>query len=381
MPPPPSVPAITTAPVAAEPGPATRWLHGLAEAERQRFAPWLAVALEAGVLLYFALPTEPPARAAWIAPPLVLLAALVGTRRPAAGWALGLAAAAALGFAAAIWHAGRQPAPLDLPRGAVVVSGRVAEVDILPEGRRVTLSRPRLDNGEPPLARHLRVRLRNEDPARPVPGDVLSVRALVRPPVSPAYPGAWDFQRAAFFSGLGGSGFAIGRATVEPTAEQGVPLARLRAAIESRATAALPGAAGAIAAALLTGGQSAIPAADLAAMRDSGLAHLLSVSGLHIAIVMGVSFAVLRFALAAVPPLALRVPGKPVAAVGALGVGAFYMLLTGAGVPMQRSFAMAALRRCASLLVFAGRTKALFLCVFALHESATCCTCLRRCAS
>ena len=182
------------------------------------------------------------------------------------------------------------------------------------------------------------------------------MRALVRPPVSPAYPGAWDFQRAAFFSGLGGSGFAIGRAAVEPAAE-GVPLARLRAAIEARATAALPGAAGAIAAALLTGGQSAIPAADLAAMRDSGLAHLLSVSGLHIAIVMGVSFAVLRFALAAVPPLALRVPGKPVAAVGALGVGAFYMLLTGAGVPMQRSFAMAALRRCASLLVLAGRTQ------------------------
>ena len=96
---------------------------------------------------------------------------------------------------------------------------------------------------------------------------------------------------------------------------------------------------------------------------------------------MGVAFAVLRVVIAAVPPLALRVPGKPVAAVGALVVGAFYMLLTGAGVPMQRSFAMAALRRCASLLVFAGRTKALILSVFALHESATCCTCLRRCAS
>ena len=87
-------------------------------------------------------------------------------------------------------------------------------------------------------------------------------------------------------------------------------------------------------------------------MRDSGLAHLLSVSGLHIAIVMGVSFAVLRFALAAVPPLALRLPGKPVAALGALGVGAFYMLLTGAEVPMQRSFAMAAL---ATLALLTGR--------------------------
>ncbi len=293
---------------------------------------------------------------------------------------LGLAAAAALGFAAALWHAGRQPALLDLPRGAAVVSGRVADVAILPEGRRVTLARPRLDNGDP-LPRPLRVRLRNEDPARPAPGDLLAVRALVRPPVPPAYPGAWDFQRAAFFSGLGGSGFAIGRASVEPGAEDVPPLAGLRAAIEARTTAALPGATGAIAAALLTGGQSAIPAAELVAMRDSGLAHLLSVSGLHIAIVMGVSFAVLRFALAAVPPLALRLPGKPVAAVGALLVGAGYMLLTGAGVPMQRSFAMAALRLCASLLVLAGRTKALNVIGFALHKAATCCPRMRPCAS
>ena len=355
MPPPSSPPAGAVLPggvAAPGPGRIARWLHALAEAERQRFAPWLAVALGAGVLLYFALPSEPPAGAAWIAPPLLLLAVLVGMARPAAGYALGLAAAVALGFAVALWHAGRQPPPLDLPRGAVVVSGRVADVNLLPEGRRVTLTRPRLDGGEA-LPRSLRVRLRNEDPARPEPGEVLTVRALVRAPGSPAYPGAYDFQRAAFFSGLGGSGFAIGRATVAPGTES-LPLAGLRAAIEARATAALPGAAGAIAAALLTGGQSAIPAADLAAMRDSGLAHLLSVSGLHIAIVMGVAFSVLRVAIAAVPPLALRMPGKPVAAIGALVVGGFYMLLTGAGVPMQRSFAMATLDGCGGLFVSAG---------------------------
>ncbi len=78
-------------------------------------------------------------------------------------------------------------------------------------------------------------------------------------------------------------------------------------------------------------------------------------SGLHIAIVMGVSFAVLRFALAAVPPLALRLPGKPVAAVGALVVGGGYMLLTGAEVPMQRSFAMAALACCLRSMPLAWR--------------------------
>jgi competence protein ComEC len=84
-------------------------------------------------------------------------------------------------------------------------------------------------------------------------------------------------------------------------------------------------------------------------MRDSGLAHLLSVSGLHIAIVMGLAFAVARLGLALVPWVALRLPGKLLAGVAALAVGGFYMLLTGSAVPMQRSFGMAALTTLALL--------------------------------
>ena len=128
----------------------------------------------------------------------------------------------------------------------------------------------------------------------------------------------------------------------------------------------MPGPAGAVAAALLTGGQSAIPAVELAAMRDSGLAHLLSVSGLHIAIVMGLSFGLLRLLLALLPWVALRLPGKAIAALGALAVGALYLLLTGAAVPMQRSFAMAAL---ATLALLTGR-RALSLRAWALAAAA-----------
>lgn len=321
-------------------------------AERGRLAPWLAVALGAGIAAYFALPFEPEPRWRWAALPPLLLALALAPRAPLPAWGAGLLAAAALGAAIASWHAGRAPPMPDLPRGAVVVSGTVASVDLLPEGRRVTLVAPRLD-GAGALARHLRIRLRTDDPARPAPGDVVTVRALVRPPAAPAYPGAWDFQRAAWFSGLGGSGFAIGPAEVSPGATGAAPaFAALRSAIEARVAAALPGAAGAVAAALLTGGQSAIPEADLAALRDSGLAHILSVSGLHIGIVLGVSFAAVRLLLAAVPRLALRLPVKAIAGLAALAAGGFYLLLTGAQVPMLRSFAMAAL---GTLALLAGR--------------------------
>jgi competence protein ComEC len=142
--------------------------------------------------------------------------------------------------------------------------------------------------------------------------------------------------------------------------------ALLRAKLEAKVAAAIPGAAGAVAAALLTGSQAAIPPAEIAAMRDSGLAHLLSVSGLHMTIVMGAVFGVLRLLVALVPWLALRVNGKAVAAVGALLAGLGYTLLTGAQVPMQRCLVMAAL---VTLGLLAGR-RALTLRSLALAAAA-----------
>lgn len=334
-------------------------------AARGRLAPWLAAAFGAGIAGYFALlPVEPDPSWRWVATaaPLPALLLLAWRRHMVTAWLAALPAAAGLGAALAAWHAATQPPMPELPRGAVILSGRVVQVDILPEGRRVTLDAPRLDGGAP-LGRRLRVRLRAEDPARPEPGAMLTVRALVRPPAPPAYPGAWDFQRSAWFSGLGGSGFAIGPAQVAQDPEAPPqPLATLRAKLERRLGAALPGPNGAIAIALIAGGQSAVPQADLAAMRDSGLAHILSVSGMHIAIVMGLSFGAVRLALAAVPALALRLPVKAIAAVAALGAGGAYMALTGAQVPMQRSFAMA----CLATLALLGGRRALTLRAWAL---------------
>jgi competence protein ComEC len=337
---------------------AVRWRAALTRAqeafaaERQQQALWLPVAMGAGILLYFSLRSEPDARLIWLAPGLIIAALLVARRWPFCGWLCGLVAAGSLGFAVTLWHAQRAPAPLSPPPRALVVQGIVQNVQALPQGLRVTLAEARLGPEAPRLERSLRIRLRNDDPARPSPGDLLSVRALIRAPAAPAYPGAWDFQRAAFFSGQGGVGFAIGAAEVTPSAGDAPPLSGLRRELESRVLAVVPGAAGAISAALLTGSQSVIPRADLDAMRDSGLAHILSVSGLHIAIVMSVSFWVTRLLAALYRPLALRVPGKMLAGCGALLAGGFYMLLTGAQVPMQRSFAMACL---VTLAILAGR--------------------------
>ncbi|MBU8538132.1 ComEC/Rec2 family competence protein [Falsiroseomonas tokyonensis] len=327
------------------------WLLEMLARQQGRFAPWLAVALGAGVLWYFDQPVEPRAQPLWLALPLLGLAAFLARRWWLVGWAAALPGAVLLGAGLAAWHAGRQPAPLHLPFNAVVLEGVVAQVEPLPEGRRMTLREVRLGQG-PPLDRHIRVRLRAEDPIQPQPGDRLRLRALLREPGAPVVPGGYDFQRAAFFSGLGGSGFALDVAERLEGGGEGAWFAALRARLEREVTAAIPGAAGAVAAALITGTQSGIPAPAMVAMRDSGLAHLLSVSGLHMAIVMGLVFFLLRLALALLPWLALRVPGKAVAALGSLAAGAFYMLLTGSQVPMQRCLGMAAL---VTLALLTGR--------------------------
>jgi len=316
------------------------------DAERGRFVPWLSVCMGAGVVAYFDLAAEPNAWAGAAAVLSALLACVIGWRAPVAR-ALALAGlAAALGFLsgqAATWRA----LPIEpLPTRAAILTGVVRGVDLLPEGRRVTLSDVRLGPDAPPLARLVRVRLHRADAAMLRAGDRVRIRALIRPPSSPAFPGGWDLQRDAFFSGLGGSGYALNPSEVlERAPPRGGPamLQGVRDWIAGRTMAGLPGAAGAVAATLLTGTTTAIPQRDREAFRDSGLAHLLAVAGLHIGIVMGLVMGAARLALALSERAALHWPTKAIAAGMALAAGGAYLLLTGAHLPIMRSFAMACL--------------------------------------
>jgi competence protein ComEC len=315
------------------------------EAERGRAVLFLPVLMATGVLFYNALTVEPPV---WLAP--VVLAGAAGgawwlrERLVLRGLALAVAAIA-LGMTAIGVAASRAPPLAELPRKATIVAGVVASVEPLPNGRRITLLAPQFDGGKL-QARRLRIRLRPDDEGDFAPGDRITVRAVLSPPAPPAYPGGWDLQRDAFFSGLGGGGRALGPANLIASAQpQGtaVWVQGLRHAIAGRIRAVLPGSEGAIAATLLVGITSAIPEADRAAYRDSGLAHLLAIAGLHIGIVMGLAFGVTRFSLGLSEHAGLFWPTRNIAAVAALAVGLAYLLLTGGHVPILRSFAMASL--------------------------------------
>ena len=75
----------------------------------------------------------------------------------------------------------------------------------------------------------------------------------------------------------------------------------LRAQMTARIHSVLPGSTGGIASALITGNRSAISDDDEKALRDAGLAHVLAIAGLHMALVGLGLFWVVRAALAAIP--------------------------------------------------------------------------------
>lgn len=295
----------------------------------------------AGVLGYFTLRFEPPL---WVGA-AAAIAALAGAIRFRGACTPILACA--LGFASAQCATARAP-PLEagLPTHAVIVTGVVRAVEALPAGRRITVESAQLDGAAETMRRNVRLRLRKTDPGLVTTGDTVRLRAILRSPAPPSYPGGWDLQRDAYYAGLGASGYALGPVERLTEAIPSGP-ARftqwLRETIERRITAVIPGAAGAVCVTLLTGGQSSIPEAEHQAFRDSGLAHLLAVAGLHIGIVMGFALGLARLGLACSERASLFWPTKTLAAVAALTVGGLYMVLTGMHVPIVRSFSMACL--------------------------------------
>ncbi len=326
-------------------------------AERDRWALWLPVFFAVGIGLYFALAVEPPL---WLG--LGGVIAAVGLylvlRGTPSGPALSLLALALVaGFLTAQVRSALVQAPVLAKRiGPVWVSGEVETLEPRAKGARITLRQPdiaRLGSSETPA----RVRIVVSSVAPDLrPGDWVRLRAVLRPPPGPSAPGAFDFARQAYFQRLGAVGFAYGgihsvkRQTPQKQAAIFTPFdawatawAGLRTDLARRIMVALPGRSGAVAAALMTGERGAIAEADMAAMRESGLAHLLAISGLHVGLVAGLLFLGLRVFLAAIPSLALDYPIKKWAAAGAV-CGAFaYLMLTGATIPTQRAFLMVSL--------------------------------------
>ena len=311
--------------------------------------PWLAVAFGFGIVLYFTAEHEP---AWWAATGLAIVCAVsaVALRRHLAAFVVALPVfSAAAGFATATIKTALIAHPvLRHAASGVTVSGFVELREESQHTDRFVLRLDRLSGGRIEEAPE-RVRLSVKRGTAPPAGSFVEAKALLDPPLEPLEPGSYDFARDLYFQRIGASGFVRGPIKiVAPPQSEGV-LARadalvqqLRDAIDARIRAVLPGDEGAIAAMLINGRRDAIDQHLYDSMFVSGIGHVLSISGYHMAVVAGAIFFIIRAFLALIPGLADRAPIKKWAAFAALSVTGFYLLLSGNQVATQRSFIMIA---------------------------------------
>jgi competence protein ComEC len=319
--------------------------------QADRCTLWAPVAFGLGCAAYMTLGVEPSTA---LAVGLVLAAvalALAARRLDSAG---AVVVATLLVFLAAGFLSGRlrtlQVAAPVAPgeQRARIVEGWVVDVASPGASGMRLLIAPVAIQGLTPEATPVRVRVTLRDQPPVSPGSAIRLRAMIGPPPAPASPGAYDFARDAWFNRVGGVGFTLGE--ISETTLATAPW-RLRLAMAVNATrwrlaerivARMGPASGGVGAAMVTGHEAWIPPGQTEAMRASGLAHILSISGLHMAIVGGFVFAGVRLLVAAWPWLALRAPGKKVAAVAGLVAVGGYLVISGAPPPAERAAVTAA---------------------------------------
>ena len=314
--------------------------------QRDRWVLWIPVGLAIGVGGYFSLQAEPLLWTGIVA--LGFMAALLAPfYRNKAVVLLWLPFfLVSLGFTAAQWRTWSVAAPvLEYKTYTLVLRGRVAELDELPQGFRFVLDRVQYESGKRLSQNHMPSAVRitskmNVPP--PIVGDVVQVKAVLLPLSPPVAPGAYDFQRKAFFDGLGATGYAVSKVeTIVHQDNSNFFFAALRHYIRTHIEAQIADKdSAAMTAGILIGESKAISAEAWDNIRLAGLAHLLSIAGLHTGAVTGWLFFLVRYLLASIPFVALRYPVKKISAAVSIIGAIFYLCLVNFFLPAERAVIM-----------------------------------------
>lgn len=329
-------------------------LERLLQSQRGDLFPWVPVLFGCGILGFFSLKHDPTqTELCLIAASAALACVVLAIRR---GHGLSAFAAMAVfvgvaGFGAAQLRASLVAAPVLEFRLYGAVEGRVVGTDRSVRDRlRVTLDQLRIDRLAPQDT-PARVRISLADGvSAPAIGARVMTTAHLMPPQGPVEPRGFDFRRHAWFQKLGAVGYT--RVPVLLVEEPGgdLAIARMRAALSGAIRSRMAPETAGFAAAITTGERADIPQAELDALRASNLAHLLAISGLHMGLLAGVVFGGIRLGFALMPPVAMRLPVKKLAALVALAAAASYLLISGGQVACTRAFVMVAVMLCAVVL-------------------------------
>lgn len=176
-------------------------------------------------------------------------------------------------------------------------------------------------------------------------GQCVEMAATLFPNRSLPILNGFKLDRKYFYEGLSAVGFANSEVFVIdcPNKQKTGFIAdinNLRQLIINYIGHVLPSQQAGVADALLVGEKTHILPQITDNYRNSGLAHFLSVSGLHLGSIAALVFFIVRFLVALFPFIALRVDSKKIAALIAIIFSALYLLISGMAIPAQRAFIM-----------------------------------------
>ena len=309
---------------------------------------FIPVFLAVGALCYFAAPEEPRFISLLAAGSALAVTVMLLSARPFWRAIVFFGLVIVSGALAAKVQTWRVDTAMLGSQITTTLTGRVVTLEHQASGR-VRLTLDVLATQRPQL-RYVPKRVRAS--ARSVPDDLRPgaiVKGVVRlmPPSGPLRPQSYDFAFKSFFDGIGANGFFMSKVNVAPEELHATLRQRASAWIEDwrlhmaqHISRTIGGPEGAIAAALITGIRAGIPEEINEALRVSGLYHVISISGLHMALVGGTVMLAVRAACALSPSFSMRRPAKKFAALAALSATAFYLFISGADIAAQRSFIM-----------------------------------------
>lgn len=321
-----------------------------ADFDRGQGLVWATLCYALGILLYFELPAEPSPYAVAALAFVFCTMHIISYSRPRYSRISGLVLALVLGLCIALLRTLAVEAPILEHSRSVNLTGFVESAEERGSSKRIqirVIEISGLDEGAWP--EKVRISVRGKTPGFSV-GDAISLRARLLPLPGPVAPGGYDYAFRMYYEGVGATGFAFGTPEANPSFDMPLDLRitrkvdAVRHGFAERIKSVLgSGRTGALAVALLVGDRSTIDETTEDILRTAGLAHILAISGLHMALFAGSVFFTVRAVLALFPSIAIRFPIDTWGAGAALVAAAFYLVLSGASIATQRAFVMIAL--------------------------------------
>ncbi|WP_085902095.1 ComEC/Rec2 family competence protein [Kiloniella majae] len=343
--------------------------------EQGTFANWFPVFIGAGIGLYFSLPFEPSLQQSliifcglWsvVAGLYYFFPAFIRHNSRGSAYTMGkylfiAAALASTGFVSATYRTDRIAAPaVEREFGPSYFEGRVVQIEPSSPGQRYlldNLSGKAFKWLSTPHIMRLKSNLQQENIRV---GMRVRVLAVIQPPARPSIPGGFNYARHAYYQQIGAVGYILGRVKIveELSSREkqndfnhmGMTAAETRNSIVRKVGKHLEGDQKDLVVTFLTGQKGGLSKRTKEEIRDAGLAHLLAISGLHMGLMAGILFFVIRFVLALFPSVALNFPIKKIAAIAAIFFCFFYLLLINHPLSAQRAFIMIAVSLSAVVL-------------------------------